>query len=148
MGRPASKPERTDFLAAMADSMPTASSLDGDALRLAVQAIVDGKTPEAALGAADLPPGEATLTLLRELHHSNAQLSDNGEIRAILHALDGGFLRPAPGGDVVRMPSDAAHRPQSARLRSFPHSERLCGARRRPPGDAPDREAHGGHSGH
>jgi magnesium chelatase subunit H len=105
VGRPASKPERADFLAAMADSMPAAAQVDGGALRLAVQAIVDGKTAEAAVDAAALPDGDATLALVRELHQSNAELSDNGEIRAILHALDGGFLRPAPGGDVVRTPS-------------------------------------------
>ena len=105
VGRPASKAERADFLAAMADSMPAAAAVDGGALRLAVQAIVEGKTAEAALGDAALPAGDATLALVRELHQSNAELSDNGEIRAILHALDGGFLRPAPGGDVVRTPS-------------------------------------------
>ena len=105
VGRPASKPERCDFLAAMANSMPAAANIDGGALQLAVHAIVEGKTPEAALGVAALPPGDATLALLRDLHQSNAQLSDNGEIRAILRALDGGFLRPAPGGDVVRTPS-------------------------------------------
>ena len=105
VGRPASKPERGDFLAAMADSMPTAAAIDGGALRLAVQAIAEGETPEAALGVAALPPVDSTLALLRDLHRSNAELSDNGEIRAILHALDGGFLRPAPGGDVVRTPS-------------------------------------------
>jgi magnesium chelatase subunit H len=30
---------------------------------------------------------------------------DRLEVEAILHALDGGFLRPAPGGDVVRTPA-------------------------------------------
>jgi magnesium chelatase subunit H len=105
VGRPASKLERADFLAAMADSMPAAAAVDGGALRLAVQAIVEGRTPEAALGVAALPHSDATLALLRDLHHSNGELADNGELRAILHALDGGFLRPAPGGDVVRTPS-------------------------------------------
>ena len=105
VGRPASKPERADFLGAMADSMPAAAAVDVGALRLAVHAIVEGKTPEAALGIAALPPSDATLALLRDLHHSNEELADNGELRAILHALDGGFLRPAPGGDVVRTPA-------------------------------------------
>jgi magnesium chelatase subunit H len=85
--------------------MPAAAAIDGGALRLAVQALVEGETPEAALGAVGLPADEEKLALLRDLHHSNAELSDNGEIRAILHALDGGFLRPAPGGDVVRTPA-------------------------------------------
>ncbi len=44
---------------------------------------------------------------------------------AILHALDGRFVRPAPGGDLLRTPGDPADRPQPARLRSLPHPERL-----------------------
>jgi magnesium chelatase subunit H len=32
-------------------------------------------------------------------------LSEDHEVAAILHALDGGFLRPAPGGDLLRTPA-------------------------------------------
>ena len=30
--------------------------------------------------------------------------AENGELDALIHALDGGFVRPAPGGDVLRNP--------------------------------------------
>ena len=35
----------------------------------------------------------------------NADVTSNKEIDALLHALDGGFIRPAPGGDVARTPA-------------------------------------------
>ena len=34
----------------------------------------------------------------------DALLATNGEMDGIVHALDGGFIRPAPGGDVLRNP--------------------------------------------
>ncbi len=61
---------------------------------------VVGRPPDAAaradmLDAAGIvePGRRAELDLL---------LATDGELPAILHALDGGYLRPAPGGDIVR----------------------------------------------
>jgi magnesium chelatase subunit H len=42
--------------------------------------------------------------MLADLELANRLLQKDHEADAILHALDGGFLRPAPGGDVVRTP--------------------------------------------
>lgn len=40
-----------------------------------------------------------------EMIAAGAELPDhNGELDALVHALDGGFVRPAPGGDVLRNP--------------------------------------------
>ena len=105
VGRASSPAERIDFLMAMADSMLAEAPLDRESLRPAVLALVAGDTVEDALAATHLPVAETTLTLLRDLKRSNAELADNGELAAIVHALDGGFLRPAPGGDVVRTPA-------------------------------------------
>jgi magnesium chelatase subunit H len=105
VGRASSAAERADFLVAMAESKLDAPSADRDALRRAVNALIDGKTLEEARRMGGLPAGEASLALLRELADSDAHLANNGELGAILHALDGGFLRPAPGGDVVRTPT-------------------------------------------
>ena len=38
------------------------------------------------------------------MERSNLRLSENRELEAILQALDGRFLRPAPGGDLIRTP--------------------------------------------
>ena len=39
------------------------------------------------------------------LAEAERRLSQDSELPAILHALDGGYVRPAPGGDVVRTPA-------------------------------------------
>ncbi len=43
--------------------------------------------------------------LLRELAAIDALLAEDHEIDGILRALDGRFLRPAPGGDLLRTPA-------------------------------------------
>lgn len=42
--------------------------------------------------------------VLESLTGVAGQLATNDELPAILHALDGGFVRPAPGGDLLRNP--------------------------------------------
>jgi magnesium chelatase subunit H len=100
IGRATSAPQRVDFLMAMAECSSGARPS-----RLAVQAMVDGEIPEAALRRGGDSVSEANLSLLRDLEQTNRMLGENHEIDAILHALDGGFLRPAPGGDVIRTPA-------------------------------------------
>jgi magnesium chelatase subunit H len=65
-----------------------------------IEAIVRGEAPES------LPaPDVATLTLYKELAATDALLAQDHEIPSILHALDGRFVRPAPGGDLLRTPA-------------------------------------------
>jgi magnesium chelatase subunit H len=106
VGRSVSAPQRVDFLLAMAQSSGAGPALGTDsACRAAIGSLVDGRSPEQALAHAGLAASEANVALLRELTSADGLLAANGEIEAILHALDGGFLRPAPGGDVVRTPA-------------------------------------------
>jgi magnesium chelatase subunit H len=107
VGRSVSAPQRVDFLMAMAQASNNGAPLGADAAacRSAVQSLVDGKSPEQSLSHAGAAAGESNLALLRELARADRMLAGNAEIDAILHALDGGFLRPAPGGDVVRTPA-------------------------------------------
>lgn len=42
--------------------------------------------------------------LVQEWLRLDRLLTDNRELDAVLHALDGGYVRPAPGGDLVRNP--------------------------------------------
>ena len=46
----------------------------------------------------------AVETLYRELAATDQMLARDYEVPAIVHALDGGFVRPAPGGDLLRTP--------------------------------------------
>jgi magnesium chelatase subunit H len=99
-GRPPSPEQRVDMLLAMAEAN------HGVQLeRAAVQALVQGLTPERALAAAGLPRGHSSLEVLHELVEPQAHLAVDSEVPAMLQALDGRFIRPAPGGDILRTPA-------------------------------------------
>jgi magnesium chelatase subunit H len=105
VGKSASPQQRLEFLMAMAESSTTESGAVARPSRASLQALVEGAAPEAVLARAGIAANEANLTLLRELGKANQLLGNNHEVDAILHALDGGFLRPAPGGDLLRTPA-------------------------------------------
>jgi magnesium chelatase subunit H len=93
VGEPLSSNERTDMLLAMAESA------HGQAVdRAAVEALVDGVAIDA------IRTDDATRDVLRGLATSADLLSRDTEIAGILRALDGRFVCPAPGGDLLRTP--------------------------------------------
>jgi magnesium chelatase subunit H len=99
VGEPASPEERVELLAAMAETQ------DGETPpKAAIVALVAGSGPDAALFSAGVKPTRALTASLEALSVSNRLLSRDHEVEAILHALDGGYIRPAPGGDLVRTP--------------------------------------------
>jgi magnesium chelatase subunit H len=81
-----------------------------------------GVRPDAAalqrLAAGELPPArdDEERALFAELAQANRLLAEDHELPALLHALDGGYVRPAPGGDVLRTP---AALPTGRNLHSF-----------------------------
>jgi magnesium chelatase subunit H len=100
VGEPPSREARANLLLAMADSQGYALPLGA-----AIDALIAEEGPERAAALSGLPPGEATLALFQRLHSANQHLSRDTEILGILHALDAGFVRPAPGGDLLRTPA-------------------------------------------
>jgi magnesium chelatase subunit H len=100
VGQAPNPAERTDLLLAVAEA-----SRDSRPPRSAVAALVEGRTPEEALAAAGGGQDSDTLDLLRELAGIDRLLNEEGELKGILHALDGGFVNPAPGGDLLRTPA-------------------------------------------
>jgi magnesium chelatase subunit H len=109
VGRAASPQQRLDFLAAIVESGTTATAASEPSAheppsRAALEALVEGLPPESALARAGEPSSPARLQSLRDLEAINRLLATDSEAEAILRALDGRFLRPAPGGDVVRTP--------------------------------------------
>ncbi|WP_233167925.1 magnesium chelatase subunit H [Xylophilus sp. ASV27] len=92
--------ERTDLLLSLAEA-----SHGVRPPRAVVEAIVAGHTPEAALASHGTEDSAAPLPLLRELAALDPLLAVDHELDGILHALDGRFLRPASGGDLLRTPS-------------------------------------------
>jgi magnesium chelatase subunit H len=100
VGRVPSPGERAELLLAVAEA-----SHGHRPERAAVEALVAGKTPAAALAAAGQPADETAVALLAELAGIDAQLAQDHELPGLLHALDGRFVRPAPGGDLLRTPA-------------------------------------------
>ena len=99
-GQAASPQQRIEMLCAMSDCG------DGQpADRAAIEALVQGETPERVLALSGWPVDETNRERLRELINTDRLLARDTEVDALLHALDGGFIRPAPGGDLLRNPA-------------------------------------------
>jgi magnesium chelatase subunit H len=100
LGRPPSEAERADLLLAMAEArgglLPT---------RQAVEALVQGAAVKTVVAQSGLPANDTTTALFNDLAQANRLLSVDHEVGAVLHALDGGYMRPAPGGDLLRTPA-------------------------------------------
>jgi magnesium chelatase subunit H len=93
VGEPLSTEERVEMLLAMAEAAHGSS--------------VPRKVVESVVAGADLDSlasDETTRATLQSLALSADYLSRDYELAGILRALDGRFVRPAPGGDVMRMP--------------------------------------------
>jgi magnesium chelatase subunit H len=91
--------ERIDLLLAVAEARE--GPKPG---RDAVQALVDGADARTALGISGLASDTAGIELFRHLHATNISLSSNPEMEALIAALDGGYVMPSPGGDLLRTP--------------------------------------------
>ncbi|MFO1074975.1 MAG: magnesium chelatase subunit H [Geminicoccaceae bacterium] len=85
VGEPPSREERVDMLLAMAEAIGGEPPDRGE-----VEALVDGD--------------EAAIRRFRELADIDRLLGTDHELPALLHALDGRFVRPVPGGDLLRTP--------------------------------------------
>ena len=99
-GRAPSPAQQVDMLLAMAEANH-GMQLE----RASVEALVEGHSPERALKAAGLHRNHASLEVLRQLVEPLAHLSVDTEVSAILRALDACYIRPAPGGDILRTPA-------------------------------------------
>ena len=98
-GRAPSPAQQVDMLLAMAQA-----NHDMQIDRTAIEALVEGRSPEQALKAAGLSRNHASLNVLRDLQVSQRHLAVDTEVSAILRALDARYIRPAPGGDILRTP--------------------------------------------
>jgi magnesium chelatase subunit H len=98
LGEAGTAADRVDTLLAVAE---TSHGLRPE--RAAVEAVVAGVAPDAA--AAATAASDRERTVLRELAAIDAQLRQDHETPAIVHALDGAYIRPTPGGDLLRTPA-------------------------------------------
>ncbi|MEO8527175.1 MAG: magnesium chelatase subunit H, partial [Caldimonas sp.] len=100
VGQAPSAAERVDMLLSLAEA-----SHGMRPERAVIEALVAGRTPELALADGGAAPSAATSAVLAELAAADRLLAEDHEIDGLLRALDGRFLRPAPGGDLLRTPS-------------------------------------------
>jgi magnesium chelatase subunit H len=99
VGRAPKAAERASLLWAICEADNTAGLS-----RECVEAIANGETPEQALRSAGRPANADALAALAELARHDRLLAEDTEIAGIVRALDGRFVPPAPGGDVMRNP--------------------------------------------
>lgn len=91
--------ERADLLLSVAEA-----SHGLRPARAGIEALVAGLPLERALADGQLADTPNHREALQQLSTINRQLGEEHEIEGILKALDGGFIRPAPGGDLLRTP--------------------------------------------
>ncbi len=100
LGEGMTAPARADYLTAIVEASPLRS-----APRDAIDVLVAGRGAKAALAAGKLQKSAEAMALFEELAVTNRLLSENQELPSLMRALDGGFVRPAPGGDLLRNPA-------------------------------------------
>ena len=93
VGKPAAREDRIDTLLSMADNAQGVKPT-----REAITALVDGVAPNMISAAPE------QVEALSALANTNALLQQEHEVPAILRALDARYIRPAPGGDLLRTP--------------------------------------------
>jgi magnesium chelatase subunit H len=99
VGETATPEARVELLAAMAKAGGA-----GEPSRESLEILVAGGAPQAALARSGLAPGPESAALIDELARAERHLAKDSELGGIIHALDGGYVRPAPGGDLLRTP--------------------------------------------
>ena len=98
VGEPPSLEERAGHLTAVAEL-----EMSGD-VALAIDALVRGATVEKALAKGGFETNKENIARFKRFADINEQMAVDHELPAIIDALDGGFVRPAPGGDLLRNP--------------------------------------------
>jgi len=93
VGRAPTVDERVDMLLSIAEAAHGAT-ID-DELREAIRAMLTGSP---------IKLSEAQRELMQKLSASNELLHEHFELDGMLTALDGRYVRPAPGGDMMRSP--------------------------------------------
>lgn len=90
VGEPMALDARIDMLQAMSEAS------GAQIKRETIEALTQGASPES------LADNEAAAETLHMLARADAALAQDHELKALIHALDGRFVRPVPGGDVLR----------------------------------------------
>ena len=105
MGQAPTRAQRLGTLKVMADAMGLHAGMTPERSAALMEALVDGAS-EAQLNtqfsAQGLSNDKAQAESLRQLVRSNRLLGEDHEMQGLMRALDGRYLQPAPGGDLIR----------------------------------------------
>ena len=108
LGKIMSPPERSDVLRAMAQAFGVdhEEPIPVERLNAVIAAIQAASSKERSIEAGRAVCGSQSscLELIEMLARVEHELRMNPEIEAISKALEGGFVRPSPGGDLLRSP--------------------------------------------
>ncbi len=99
VGTPPDLAERMGMLAAMAEDR-FGQQVPGPA----IEALANGAESAQILELGGLDKTPDTVDALETLRAAAKHLEHDDEIPSVLHALDGGYVRPGPGSDVLRNP--------------------------------------------
>lgn len=99
VGEGMSRDERVDLLLALADASHRLKPA-----RTGIERLVEGAAFNEALAAAGLPADETHRAAFADLARIDRELTRDHEIPALLRALDGRFIAPVAGGDLLRNP--------------------------------------------
>jgi len=97
VGREPDEHERREYLLAISES------LQHELPEAALTALLEGMSVE-QLQQAHAADDEDLADWLKRLADINSKMGADNELNALLHALDGGYIHPAPGGDLLRTP--------------------------------------------
>lgn len=100
VGEPPSCQDRLDTLRALGQSTFGLADVEEG-----LDALSGGMSPEEALKVAGRPDDPETRSAFVALAEINRLLSEDHELTGILRALDGRFIRPVVGGDLLRSPN-------------------------------------------
>ena len=95
--------ERADMLMSVAESNYGQDRTD--VLRIVMRSLADGSTAQDAARQMNPSEPQANLEWLTHLVDINNILCHDYETEGLMRALDGRFVRPAPGGDLIRNPA-------------------------------------------
>ncbi len=115
VGRPLSPDEHMDMLVSMADAAAgvtitrdiAALIIKGEKADLIVGQIERDllqANAQVTTGDASRPDREALTQMVAALMTASRSLGEDSEVEGLMQALDGRFIKPAPGGDVLRTP--------------------------------------------
>ena len=103
VGAPPTADQRADLLQSMAEAQESVAG-DDSLDRQAIDAVVNGMPPKKAAALGGKRASRERVARLADIARLDTLIAEDHETPAVLRALDGRYVEPAPSGDLVRNP--------------------------------------------